>query len=176
MFRRASISMTSIFSRPARRRDSIGVDSENTLDTITDDLHQLGLQDDAISDLNSSRISTSDSPRSPILFSPPSPTQQPKRALPSAGDDSELFVPVSALPLPHHMKHTRSLSSTLSSGAFADSDQDFIAPANWLFPPTDDGHDFKMTVTRNLVEKPAPWTGEWNTDMYDVIRALRELR
>ncbi len=181
MFRRASISMTSIFSRPARRRDSIGVDSENTMDTITDDLHQLGLQDDAISDLNSSRISTSDSPRSPILFSPPSPTQQPKRALPvppAGADDAEpVFVPVSALPLPHHpMKHNRSLSSTLTSGAFADSDQDVIAPANWLFPPTDDGHDFKMAVTRNLAEKPTPWTGEWNTDMYDVIKALRELR
>ncbi|KJA22032.1 hypothetical protein HYPSUDRAFT_672059 [Hypholoma sublateritium FD-334 SS-4] len=177
MFRRASLSMTSIFSRPSGRRDSIGVDSQNTLETITDDLHQLGLQDDAGYDLNSSRISSCDSPRSPILFSPPSPTHQPKRELsmPSA-DNSELSVPASTLPLPHPVKHNRSLSSTLSSGAFSDGNEDIVAPANWLFPPSDDGHDFKMAVTRNLTDKPTPWTGEWNTDMYDVIRALRELR
>lgn len=191
VIRRASLSMNSIFSRPSRRQGSSGLDSQESITTITDDLHQLGLQNDTVSEswgyLDASRLSASEPPGSPIVFSPPSPPPQ-KSTLPVDGADDEISVPTSTLPLESHTptraiytgkhsrSHGRSLSSSLSEIAFADSRSDVIATADWIFPPSESDHDFKLSVSRNLSDKPMPWTGEWNTDMDDVISALRQLR
>ncbi|KAF9482935.1 hypothetical protein BDN70DRAFT_874350 [Pholiota conissans] len=192
-FRRASISVSSLFGRTARIRDS---DSQNTMDTISDDLHRLGLNDDDISEswgpMETGGMSYG-SPESPIMFSLPSPLPQtePKPTLTlsvlSLESDKAPSIPSPTLSRSQsythssrrqsaHIGHNHSLSASLSDHAFSENNS-VASSVNWLFPPSSDDRDFKLLITSNRnLEKPLSWTGEWNTDMNDVIRALRELR
>lgn len=198
-FRRASLSVSSIFGRPARIRDSEGLDSHSTIDTVTDDLHHLGLGDDmseSWGEVDPRRVSVCGAPESPILFSLPSPLPLPqtdtKRTstlsiVPSLDSDSEFSVPSSTLSRSQSYSHSarrqstrighnHSMSTSLTDHAFTENTS-IASSVNWLFPPSNDDRDFKLLVTSHKhAEKPLQWTGEWNTDMDDVIRALRELR
>jgi hypothetical protein len=185
-FRRASLSfsgMSSVFVRPAGPRPRDSMKSHHSLSTLTDDLHQLNLVDD-FSD------SSSASPGSPILFSPPSPsTIRPPNAatLNPHGVEVEqesLSVPSPGLSRSHSYSHTprprsESLSSHSHSPSISISSDDhstISASSAWIFPPPDHREEATFSTGSNTGEKPQSWTGEWNCDMDDVIRALRALR
>jgi hypothetical protein len=201
-FRRTSLSMSSIFGRPNRIRNSEALDTQSTIDTITDDLHHLGLGDDDMSeswgDLDTRRVSVCSAPVSPIFFSLPSPLPLPptdtKRTstlsmvpFNSLDSDPEFSVPSSTLSRSQsyshsarrqsaRIGHSHSMSTSLADRAFIENTS-VASSVNWLIPPSNDDRDFKLRITSSKhAEKPLQWTGEWNTDMDDVIRALRELR
>ncbi|KAF8186812.1 hypothetical protein BJ912DRAFT_1060080 [Pholiota molesta] len=167
----------------------------------TNDLHHLGLGDDDMSeswgDLDTRRVSVCSAPVSPIFFSLPSPLPLPpdtKRTstlsmvpFSSLDSDPEFSVPSSTLSRSQsyshsarrqsaRIGHTHSMSTSLADRAFTEN-ASVASSVNWLIPPSNDDRDFKLRITSNKhAEKPLQWTGEWNTDMDDVIRALRELR
>ncbi|KAF8959847.1 hypothetical protein BDZ97DRAFT_1761180 [Flammula alnicola] len=195
-FRRASLSMTSLFVRPsARVRDSVA--SHHTISTITDDLHRLGLDDDFESwgEVNNSRISPPGTPESPIMFSQPSPApkgnSKSNLSVALLDADQDDFVPSPTLSRSHSFahgsrdrtarmsSHAHSASTSLLDDIHPDSHRNLSTPSNWMFPPSgDDEKVMAFSVTRNLSnpEKPLAWSGEWNNDMQDVIKALRNLR
>ncbi|CAA7266444.1 unnamed protein product [Cyclocybe aegerita] len=52
----------------------------------------------------------------------------------------------------------------------------FPNKANWLIPPSPQDEEALFAIKGTAPDKPQAWTGEWNSDMQDVIRALRHLR
>jgi len=69
--------------------------------------------------------------------------------------------------------------STSPSEAFVVTSAAMANRPDWLIPPEQDGvqEDPAFAFRGQLPVKQSPaWTGEWNTDMRDVIRALRDLR
>jgi len=185
-FRRASLSlsgMSSVFVRPAGPRPRNSVKSHHSLSTITDDLHQLNMVDD-FSD------SSSASPGSPILFSPPSPsTARPPNAAMSNPNGVEvapesLSTSTPTLSRSNSYSHTprrrsESLSRHSLSAPTSLSSHDhstISASSAWLFPPSDHHEEVTFSTGSNATKKPQSWTGEWNGDIDDVIRALRSLR
>jgi hypothetical protein len=50
------------------------------------------------------------------------------------------------------------------------------ASSTWIFPPSDHHEEVTFSTANIIAEEPQSWTGEWNSDIDDVIRALRALR
>ncbi|KAF8148627.1 hypothetical protein B0H34DRAFT_802848 [Crassisporium funariophilum] len=206
VFRRASLSLTSVgafFSRPnGRGRDST-TESQITMSTLTDDLHQFDLADD-LSESWGETDNTSSihfrGPPSPITFSPPSPVLpgvvKPTLIVPpldtddiSSPERESISVPSPTLSRSHSYTHssrrrssvrisahTHAASVSLYSDLPLDSGPPLAVKSNWLVPPSrEDNVVFQVTGT--TPEKAQAWTGEWNRgDMQDVIRTLRTLR
>ncbi|KDR70027.1 hypothetical protein GALMADRAFT_902230 [Galerina marginata CBS 339.88] len=195
--RRSSLSITSLssmFVRPSGRpRDSVA--TQHTMSTLTDDLHQLGLEDEL--DLNESSSDICHSPGSPIMFSPPSPNPVPnssaERLTPHPGDTLDVgqenggdsvpsptlsrslsYTPASRRRSLRIASHNHSASASLLTDIRFDSNGPALS--NWIIPPPIDDDEIAFSITHNVPDKPQTWTGEWNSDIQDVIKSLRSLR
>ncbi|KIM47295.1 hypothetical protein M413DRAFT_272277 [Hebeloma cylindrosporum] len=187
VLRRASLALStvsSVFGRPSGRRRRGSIKSYHSLSTLTDDLHQLNLADDF-----SDSSSACNSPGSPILFSPPSPNAvhppNPTTPNPFGVEVEQDFLSVSSpsLSRSHSYSHgPRRRSDWLSNHSHsASTSLSYIDPSTissspaWIFPPSDAREEATFSIPSSP-EEPQSWTGEWNSDIDDVIRALRALR
>ncbi|KAF8798413.1 hypothetical protein BYT27DRAFT_7264978 [Phlegmacium glaucopus] len=157
----------------------------------SDDLSQSDLADDSYS-----FSLEDDAPHSPITFAPLSPTKAKPLPLPLSDDDSGLSTPTStggrnsasltelSLPSPtvthiHVPEHLtpRSVSPPYEEDPPQSPTDGITVKSNWLVPLSKNNDEIVISAKRTTGRsKPRSWTGEWNTNMQDVIRSLRELR
>ncbi|KAF9561490.1 hypothetical protein CPC08DRAFT_427901 [Agrocybe pediades] len=227
IFRRSSLSVSSLgsmFSRNSAKTGQVSESShsQHTLSTLTDDLHQFGLEDDLSDSWGEvNRNSTYSSVAgSPIVFSPPSPIPVKRSASPhpplSSPDTPTVSVP-RPLPVPpvllpkqlevvapktqegedqffvapsptlgrsfSYSRHRRSIrvpTHTASASLHTDIRLDSNGVAlrsNWIVPPSaDDPKDVAFSVREVPDIASQAWSGEWNTNLPEVIKSLRTLR
>jgi len=185
IFRRPSLSgMTSVFVRPLGPRRQSSIKSHHSSSTLTDDLHQLNM-----GEFSSDSSSGCNSPGSPIVFSPPSPTTIRPATSNSYGVEEEqefLSASSSTLSRSHSYSHSpRTQSERLSKHLHSAStsllsplDHSISTSPSWIFPPSDHCEEVTFSTANDTVEEPKTqdWTGEWNIELENVIWGLRALR
>jgi len=182
VFRRARHSLSSlnlVFVQPSGRRQG----SIYSLSTPTEDFHQVNLGDDDFTNLSSG----CSSPGSPICFMSASldtnpetpnssdlPAEAEQESLSGSSHSPSLSHPDSDRPRQwNRLSHSASTSLSSNDPLFNPSTISTSTPC--VFPPQDDHEAVTLPITSNPTEKSQSWTGEWNNEMNDVIRALRVL-
>ena len=186
VFRRPSLSgMSSIFVRPLGPRRRSSIKSHHSSSTLSDDLHQLNM-----GEFSSDSGSGGNSPGSPIVFSPPSPTKIcPATPNPHGVEEEQEFLSVSSptLSRSHSYSHTPRPRSECLSKHLHSASTSLLLPLDhstistspaWIFPPSDHPEEATFSTASDTAEEPKAhdWTGEWNIELEEVIWGLRALR
>jgi hypothetical protein len=185
VFGRASHSLSSIslvFVWPSGH----SIQSHHSPSSSIDDLHPPNLGDSYSN--SSSPCNSSGSPvqfsTAPSTLCPPSPATSNSSVLSVEEEQESLWDSSGSLSLSHqdfysphrwsdHFSHSASTSLSSDPIFYPSTISD---SSSWVFSPSHNHEEPSFSMMNDTTERPQTWTGEWNTDLEDVIGALRGLR